>query len=181
MPSPVLPFQILAERHVGVTPENAAEYAQAAAICLSRHHQSPIEFVLRVNNAEQSASLEWQIPDERTRRAWANADDATRDGAYALALAGVELTLGLAAIQRAETKSGADYYVAPINDLSEDMETWIRLEISGVDRGNETAVNQRLRRKLQQLKFGASNAPAFAAVVGFSARLIAIQALEESK
>jgi hypothetical protein len=180
MPLPTLPFQNLAERHPGLTQENAAEYAQAATVCLSRHHSSPAEFAIHSNSRENQVSASWQSPNDRTKRAWANEEDATRDAAYALSLAAVEITLGLVAIQRAETKSGADYYVAPINDLSEDMETWIRLEIAGLDRGNLSDVKQRLRRKLAQVKLGASNLPALAAVAGFSAKLIVMHSLEET-
>ena len=44
--------------------------------------------------------------------------------------------------------TGADYYVAPPNNAPEDLEDCLRLEVSGVDRGPETAIRQRLRAKL---------------------------------
>ena len=77
--------------------------------------------------------MAWEPPDERCRGAWANQDDATRDGAYACALAATELVLGLYAIHRAQTRTGADYYVAPLNHASEDLEGWYRLEVSGTN------------------------------------------------
>jgi len=45
----------------------------------------------------------------RELAAWANADDATRDGAYAIALGALEAGFGLLATSRAETLTGADY------------------------------------------------------------------------
>ena len=63
----------------------------------------------------------WEPPDENCLRAWANHDDATRDGAYACAIAAAELSLGLYAISRAETLTGAEYYVAPLGQTIEDL------------------------------------------------------------
>ena len=60
-----------------------------------------------------------------------NADDATRDGAYSLSLAAIESTLNLVAISRAETRSGADYYVGAPDAVN--LEDAFRLQISGTD------------------------------------------------
>jgi hypothetical protein len=42
--------------------------------------------------------VEWQATDERLRSAWGNEIETTEAGAYACALAAVELTDGLVAI-----------------------------------------------------------------------------------
>jgi hypothetical protein len=80
----------------------------------------------------------------------------------------------LVAVRRAETLTGADYYVAPVGADINDMETCLRMEVSGVDAGNAPEVRARLRQKLRQTEKGRSNLPALAAVVGFRERLIAI-------
>lgn len=59
------------------------------------------------------AMVQWETTDERVRGAWTNDIDATEAGAYACALAVVELTGGLVAIRQAETGTGADYYIGP--------------------------------------------------------------------
>jgi hypothetical protein len=84
-------------------------YSEAVRVCLGRHHGSPVEFSLNDNGQVERASAEWPPPDERTKNAWANKDDATRDGAYGLSLAAVEAMRGLVAVRRAETRTGADY------------------------------------------------------------------------
>ena len=117
---------------------------------------------------------EWEACDDRLKGAWANEIDATEAGAYGLSLAAAEIGRGLLAIRRAETSTGADYYVAPKGTPADDLEGWLRLEVSGVDKGDETLVKARLRRKLEQARAGESNLPALAAVVGFRARLIAV-------
>jgi hypothetical protein len=92
-------------------------------------------------------------------------------------LAAVELSNGLVAVRRAETETGADYYVAPKGRMQFDLEECWRLEVSGVDRGPEDTVRQRLRAKLAQAARGHSNLPALAGVVGFRARLILLAKL----
>ena len=76
---------------------------------------------------------------------------------------------GLVAVRRAETRTGADYYVGEPEAGLEDLEASFRLEISGTDEGNESCIISRLREKLTQASKGNSNLPAIASVVGFAA------------
>jgi len=115
------------------------------------------------------ASAQWNAADERTRRAWANSDDATEAGAYGLALAAVEMMRGLVAVRRAETRTGADYYLGAPGAVMDDLEASVRLEVSGTDNGGEAVINGRLRQKLEQASKGRSNLPAIASVVGIGA------------
>ena len=177
-PRPTLPIRDMARRHTGLTRPIADSYAEAAGVCLDRHHQSPTDFDLDRNGRRSEALVEWQPPDARTRGAWANETDATEAGASACALAAVELTDGFVAVRRAETRTGADYYIAPPGASADDLEDCMRLEVSGVDRGPENVVRQRLNAKLRQAAAGNSNLPALAGVVGFKTRLIAVAELE---
>ena len=54
----------------------------------------------------------------------------------------------------------------------------MRLEVSGVDRGPERVIEQRLGAKLAQAAAGNSNVPAMAGVVGFKACLIMLADLK---
>jgi hypothetical protein len=177
--APRLPLQDMAERHLGLTEAVAAAYLEAAGVCLERHHAPPVEFEIEGANGRSRASADWVKPDDRQAAAWANRDDTTELGAYACALAAVELTEGLFALRRAETRTGADYYVAPVGIEIDDLEDCLRLEVSGVDRGPETVVKQRLKAKLEQARRGASNLPAMAGVVGFGAQVVLTAHVEE--
>lgn len=176
----VLPFHGLAERHYGLTEAIGNTYTEAARICLDRHHASPVAILIVAPQAEHNTMAVWQRTDERTRGAWANEIDATEMGAYGLALAAVEVAERMFAIRRAETGSGADYYVAPVDASRDDLESWYRLEVSGSDKGDEQSVRHRLNEKVRQTLRGASNIPALAAVVGFKARYVAIARVEAS-
>ena len=166
------------QRHLGLTKAIADSYTEAARVCLDRHHNPPADFFLHRGATRLEAFTQWSLTDERTRRAWSNETDATEDGAYALALAAVDLMDDMVAVHRAETKTGADYYISPKDSQSDDLENSFRLEVSGVDRGTEATVMQRLREKLGQAARGNSNLPAVASVVGFRTRVIMMAELE---
>lgn len=171
----------LAERHPGVTKALGDSYAEAASVCLSRHHESPVEVGAEYRSEESECILPWETPSAAVLRAHANDIDATEQGAYAVSFAAVEALAGLVATRRAETLTGADYYVAPLGADIDDLEACLRMEVSGVDAGDESAVRARLRQKLRQTEKGRSNLPALAAVVGFRERLIAIAQLGDAQ
>ena len=108
-----LPLRNLHERHRALTVPIAGGYEEAASVCLQRHHTPPVDVTLADNGSRSSATVDWAPPDQRTRDAWANETDATEAGAYASVIAGVEALRGLYAVRRAETGTGADYYIAP--------------------------------------------------------------------
>jgi hypothetical protein len=171
--APLPDLVALHERHRGLTPAICGNYAEAACVCLSRHHVPPsTDFEVSAQGGDGLRALAWSGADERQKRAWNNADDATRDGAYALALAAVEVEHELLAVERADTRTGADYYLG--GGGVADLEAAVRLEVSGVDRGDAGEVATRLRRKVKQAKDGKSDLPAMACVVGFKARRIAM-------
>lgn len=165
----------LHQRHQGVTKPLAESMAEAASVALSRHHQPPTVFKVGHEAASTDRTVRWSPPSERTRRAHGNTDDATEAGAYSVALATVEVELGLYAFSRTDRRTGADYYVGPPGTDGLDLENAYRLEVSGVDAGDESVVNQRLRRKIDQTKQGQVDVPALACVVGFAARRIALE------
>jgi hypothetical protein len=164
-----LRFHDLCDRHWGVTPGISAAFGEAARLCLDRHHASPQQLLLIDGIAETQGLAEWETADQRIQDGWANEDDATEYGAYGLALAAAELTRGLVAIRRAETRTGVDYYLGPPNSTADDLETSLRLEVSGTDKGSDAVIQARLREKLKQAESGTSNLPAIATVVGFAA------------
>ena len=85
----------------------------------------------------------------------------------------------LVAVGRAETLTGADYYVAPQGSMPGDLEGCLRLEVSGVDSGSNTVVGRRLKNKLAQARRGLSDLPAIAGVAGFRARLVLLADLPQ--
>lgn len=175
----ILPLNDMANRHVGLTQALADSYLEAARVSLDRHHASPQRFLLKDDSSQSAALVKWEPPDERCRGAWANEVDATRDGAYACAIAASELSCGLYAVRRAETQTGADYYLASFRQIPEDLENCIRLEVSGTNL-DDYEVRRRLNIKVQQVLNGKGNLPALAVVVGFKVKIIAMKVVESS-
>lgn len=172
----LLPIDRLDERHIGLTRARAQAYYEAACVCLDRHHASPISVRLDVDRRRSERQLHWMIPDERIMAANANETDATSEGTCAVSLAAVEAEHGLFAIGRAWHGSGSDCFLAQ-SGSSLDLEHAVRLEVSGVDRGDEARVRSRLRDKILQVENGDLDSPAIAVVVGFRERLIVSESL----
>jgi hypothetical protein len=156
-------------------------FHEAASVCLARHHNTPANINVSSGSKNSKHQVWFLTPDQRMLNAWANDIDTTEFGAYGVALAAVETTEGLVAMRRAETLTGADWYVVPIGEAVEDLEACHRLEVSGVNAGGLTDVEARLRQKLEQTRRGRSNLPAIAAVVGFKEKLVLIRRVEAER
>jgi hypothetical protein len=165
-------------RHPGVSAAVCESYSEAAEVCLARHHTPPETLLaIRCCGSTTSAILQWVEPAEDAKRAWNNRDDATRDAAYIVSLAAIESELGLVALSRAETRTGADYYIGLPGSI--DLETAYRLEVSGTDAGDHGSVRSRLSEKVCQAAKGKSCLPAFACVVGFRGALVLVEEVKE--
>jgi hypothetical protein len=176
-----LELKLLHERHAGLTPALGGALYEAASVCLDRHHASPIEFEVHRKESTTKRNTEFEKPNATALNAWANEIDTTEAGAYCVCLAAVEAEEQLVAVKRAETLTGADWYVAPIGTTPQDLESCFRLEVSGLDAGTRNAIKSRLLDKIAQTRRGKSNLPAIASVVGFKERHVAIQRVEEIK
>ena len=174
-------LDLLHERHPGLTASLGGAFAEAAAVCLDRHHESPVEADVSSHTRTSRRLVEFVKPDSRVLNAWANDIDTTEWGAYGICLAAVEVEERLVAVRRAQTLTGADWYVAPVGSNPADLENCFRLEVSGVDSGGQSVVKARLRQKIDQARRGASNLPAIASVVGFKELTIAIQKVSDGQ
>lgn len=172
-----LTFENLCERHPGISPGISAGFDEATQVCLDRHHASPVTFEINRGSSRIEVDLYWLPAQLRLRRAWGNDIDATEAAACAIVLAAIEVSDNLVALGRAETRTGADYYLGRAGgseDLT-DFECCFRLEVSGVDKGDLATVKARLREKVRQAACGKSNIPAIASVVGLLQKIVLIE------
>jgi hypothetical protein len=170
----------LDERHPGLTPSMARVFFEAASVCLDRHHEAPVEVVIEREASRTETEVDWLPVSPIIRAAYANTIDTTEAGAYGMCLAALDLVAGLVAIQRAETLTGADYYVAPRGSSPDDLEEAYRFEISGVDKGRRALCDQRLRAKVKQTQDANHASPAIAGVTGFEQRVVLLSPAIES-
>ena len=178
MPVQFLPIDKLEKRHVGLTKAIAEYFLEAGTVCLDRHHEPPQVFLIRNGSQQIEATVKWNPSNDQTKAAWANEIDATECGAYGFAIAALELSENLYAIHRAETKTGADYYIAPKGHSYDDLENALRLEVSGTASDDLAVLDSRLNIKVKQASSGQSNLPAIAAVVGFQLKLIRLRRVQ---
>lgn len=172
MGNPTLPIADMHIRHPGLTQAIARTYYEAATVCLDRHHPSPTTFCIEWSDGIALTDLHWEPAGPSTRAAYANTIDVTEAGAYGVCLAALEQVADLVAIQRAETLTGADYYVAPRGSAIDDLETALRFEVSGVDKGRRAICDQRLTSKVRQTEAAQHPLPAIAAVTGFQQKVV---------
>ena len=119
------------QRHPGLTQPIAASYDEAASVCLNNHHTSPIALALLDDRNEISSELVWNVPAARVLGAWANTTDATEAGAYGCVIAAVEVLRGYYAVRRAETGTGAEYYIGPAGSDNMTLKTASGLKCPG--------------------------------------------------
>jgi hypothetical protein len=150
----------------------ARVFFEAASVCLARHNTSPVSFKIEREASTTEAMVDWLPISPALKAAYANSIDATEAGAYGMCLAALELVADLVAIQRAETLTGADYYVAPKGSAIDDLESAYRFEVSGVDKGRRALCDQRLRAKVRQTQEPRHYSPAIAGVTGFEQQLV---------
>ena len=157
-------------KHIGVTKALSESYEEAAAVCLCGQFVPPTQFEITWSDSVTQRFLLWRQPTDVEKRAWANNIDCVEAAAYGVALSAVEATLGLVAIERAATRSGADYYVAA--SQGDYLEDAVRLEISGTASSDVGRIRDRLKSKLRQVAHPSD--PSLACVVSFGARMIVL-------
>lgn len=173
-----LPLQDMAQRHPALRASVAEYYLAAACVCLDRHHRPSTDFTVELRPTSEITEVVWQSPDEDHRAAFANEIDTTEAGAYAAVLAAMELMTGMVALRRAEAGSGVDYYIGPPGAGRDDLEDFVRVEVSGTDRGTPDQIRRRLGAKIAQARRVPSNLPSAAGVVGFREQLILLTLME---
>lgn len=140
--------------------------AQAGAVCLEDQGHS-CGVALSVNGDFQRTFLiYWSPATEPVRSCWNDLEYATEHGAYGLALLIIYALTGLKVIERARKGTGFDYWLGNQNGILFQDKT--RLEVSGIRKGNKSAVNTRLKQKIQQIQRSGSALPAYIVVVEFS-------------
>lgn len=164
----------LETRHPALTSAMAAAFYEAASVCFDRHHSKPSQIDVYFDDSRTITLIaDWLDISPTMVRTYANTIDTTEWGAYGVSFAAIEWE-GLVAIHRAETMSGADFYVAPEGSDPDDLENAVRLEVSGTDAGTRSTCRQRLKAKVDQTKKAKHSVPAIASVVGFSEKIVLV-------
>lgn len=147
----------------GLTRAKAAAFVEAASVCLwERSHRD--KTVLHVQGQfEVQYDMGWEHPTEQTRRTYADPQEATEEGATAVAIAVVVDSTEYVVVERAMKSGGFDYWLG-----YEPAVLAARLEISGIRDGTASSIKARMKQKLEQMSpSDDSGFPGYAVVVEF--------------
>ena len=154
----------------GISPRFGASLAEAATICFEgQSHLSGVRMNID-GNYNQIVAVHWPpITDvDQARRCWADAQVATEHGAYGVASLLVIALTELTVLSRSRKGTGFDYWLGPKGETDPLFQNKVRFEVSGIARGDGSAVDSRARRKLKQTeRSDHTKLPALVAVVEF--------------
>jgi hypothetical protein len=142
-------------------------YAQAASVCLdSQGH--PLKTAISDDGHYKGdhSVLRYDVNDEM-KRAWNDDEVATENGAYALAFLVASHHLNVKIIEKSKKGSGIDYWLGEYDGVL--FQNKVRLEVSGIRKGDDSAVDTRFNKKFEQSKKSDKTLlPALVVVVEFS-------------
>jgi hypothetical protein len=163
-------LELLSGGAPGITPKWGACLAEAASFCLQdQKHSSGVR--LRVDgDYKRHFRMLWISSDnqEQLERCWRDAEVTTELGAYGIATLIVPVLTQYAVIERSRKGTGFDYWLGEPGTSDRLFQNRARLEVSGIRKGDESQVRQRVRQKIRQTNKSDGNLPAVIAVVEFS-------------
>jgi hypothetical protein len=140
---------ILADLRGGMpalTPASGERLAEAASHCLDeRGHELRVALIVAGDHTE-SFVLERLVVDEVIRRTYNDPEEATEEGACAIAILLTRELTGWSVVRRARRGTGFDYYLG--SDSALDFRA--RLEVSGIRQGTQAQLEARARQKRLQ-------------------------------
>jgi hypothetical protein len=144
----------------------AEALALAATVVLDRVHgpRARDQAVVHADDSERAAEIHRVPIDDRARATYADAQEATEEGAEGIAVLLARRMLGRIVFRRLPKGTGADYLMR--DPGANDSDAYERLECSGIADGQESAT-ARLRSKIEQLARFPDQPPGRAVVTHF--------------
>jgi hypothetical protein len=156
----------LAEGCPALTSANGVSFCEAASVCLSRKHSVGVSLVVKGDH-QASYETHWPTVTDQMERANHDLQDATRDGAYGIAILLAKRASGYTVVQKSRKGTGFDYWVG--NDGDQLFQNKARLEVSGIlEAAKPSIMNARVKKKERQTtRSDQTNLPACVVVVEF--------------
>ncbi len=140
----ILDLTQLRALHPKLAPVQAEAYAHRAGLGLGRHgHQPGKRIALRLNGGALTATLEWK-PGRMSDAEQLDRHRITEEAAEAIALALVAKVREWVVVRKLQQGEAADWLLHDRNSAP------VVLEVSGIDKGTERDIQERLRAKLDQ-------------------------------
>jgi hypothetical protein len=154
-----------------LTPALCANLAEAAVVCLEQQGHAP-QASMAVGPS--AVKVLWPPADGRAAGSHADPQEATEEGAVAIAIELIRGGTGLDVVRRSRKGTGFDYHLGPRASASP-FEGSSCLEVSGILDEDERLLARRADEKLRQAVGGGAGLPGFAIVVGFAGPRAAVR------
>lgn len=152
----------------GITPVWGESLSEAARICLEAQALAgPCHYPVD-GDITASHTLTWPSTTDQMRRAWNDLDEAAEHGAYGMAALIIAEHTSYEVVERSRKGTGFDYWLGLKGEDTEMFQHTARLEVSGINRGDDSAVKARVKKKLIQTSVTDGVLPAYVIVVEFS-------------
>lgn len=164
-----LNLDTLKEGMPGITPQVGAYLAGAATTCLEEENHNPGVAMRVGGDCTHRVEVLWNREGDREhrRRAWNDPEVATEQGAYGIAALLIHALTEYTVVERARKGHGFDYWLGKKESESLLFQHKSRLEVSGIRRGDNLAVESRVRRKQKQMERSNGPLPGVVVVVEF--------------
>ncbi len=159
----------LGEGTPGITAEWGGYLAQAAAVCLEeQYHRCGVEMQMD-GDYERTFSISWGPVTDQIRRCLGDEEEATENGAYAIAALSITRITDLVVVHRSAKGGGFDFWLGSVEDSDTLFQGKARLEVSGIRKGTEATIRKRVREKVDQTRTSDGSSEAYINVVEFGA------------
>jgi hypothetical protein len=146
----VLTLDELVHGFPNIPAEGGAMMAQAAAVCLDHRAHKPHVRLPVHGDFSATFSLSWsEGMTEAKRRFWNDLEEATQQGAYAVAILLIRALTGFTIIERSRKGTGFDWWLGTEDNLFQGK---ARLEVSGILRGAARRINSRIKARMRQIR-----------------------------
>lgn len=138
--------------------------AEACGVCLQEQNHSNGVLYEVTGVFQENFIIEWDKVGHQAFCTWHDREEATEEGAVALAILVILKCSNYTIIKRSRKKTGVDYWLGN----GANMKFEARLEISGIREETTSSLNQREKLKIEQTKQSDDlGVPVYIVVVGF--------------
>jgi len=158
-------------KHHNLTPAMGASLSHAAAVCIDDRGHAINTPATGEGTYKRNYTLKRCDVTDEIKRTWNDMQEATEEGACAVALVQVAKESKYQVIERSRKGTGIDYWLGDNDSFL--FQRKARLEVSGSLNGDEVELNKRLKIKVEQTKQSDSTKlPAIIVIVGFAQPMI---------
>jgi hypothetical protein len=152
-----------------ITPAFGTALAEACAVCLNyQDYDQGVELKIK-GEFTTVFKLYWQKVNDQMLRCWNDSEYTTEQAAYGIAFLVIQELTDYTVIERSRRGTGFDYWLGKKGENDElPFQKTVRLEVSGIRKGDNSRVKARVKQKLEQVSPTDGTLPAYIVVVEFS-------------